>query len=186
MAQAVLAQAAALLLTSALALVVLAWLPLAPSATQALAAIVLGKEAPLDMDKRLTMGLVFPTAALLVFSAVISVVPISQKTYAQGSPGIGSNGGCGAGGSSAVLTASTGGSAAVASVPMLAAPARVVLAAEAASLPIATAPAQVVLALAALLTIITAPAQVVAEAAPARVLRAALALEALVWRLHFY
>ena len=49
------------------------------------------------MDKSLTIGLVFPTAVLLVFSAVISVVPISQKSYAQGSPGVGSVGGSGSG-----------------------------------------------------------------------------------------
>ena len=66
---------------------------------------------------------------------------------------------------------------AVAPVPVLAAPARVVLAAEA-SLPIATAPARVVLGAAALLRMTTAPARVVAAAAPARVLPAALVLEA--------
>jgi hypothetical protein len=55
------------------------------------------------------MSMTIPIAIgfTLVLSAVISAVPISQKAYAQGSPGAGSNGGCGAG-SSCTQAGSTG------------------------------------------------------------------------------
>src|SRR5215467_1008520 len=43
---------------------------------------------------------------VLVLSAIISAVHISQKAYAQGSPGVGSNGG--SGGSSVTETIGTG------------------------------------------------------------------------------